>query len=89
MEGGGTGGALFRNLFRDFLGESMNTVPSKELASGHKAYTEIAPLWTHVSGLIDEAGRTLDQKYLDEVSDILRDISRQEKEAMETLLTIV
>jgi len=88
MEGGGTGGALFRNLYRDFLGESLNIVPSKELASGHKAYTEIAPLWTRVSGLITEGGKTSDQKYLDEASDILKDISRQEKEAMEILLTV-
>lgn len=89
MEGGGTGGALFRNLYRDFLKESLGIVPSKKLENGYKAYAQIAPLWSRVSSLIDEAGKTLDQKYLDEASDILEDISRQEKEAMEILLTIV
>jgi hypothetical protein len=42
MERGGTGGALFRNLYRDFLAE----------CGIDAGYAEIAPLWTEVARLI-------------------------------------
>lgn len=85
MEGGGTGGALFRNIYRDFLRESLDHVASKELKTGCEMYTEIAPMWTEVSRLIEKAGRSFDQKYLDQSSGILGEISKREKEAMEIL----
>ncbi len=88
MERGGTGGALFRNMYRDFLNESLKYAPSKELEAGYKMYAQIAPMWNEVSGLIERAGKTFDQKYLDEASVILSDISTSEKEAMEILSRI-
>ena len=88
MEKGGTGGALFRKMYRDFLEESLEHVPSKELETGYKIYAEVTPMWNEVSGLIEKAGKTFDQKYLDEASRYLSDISKQEKEAMETLAMI-
>lgn len=68
MEKGGTGGALFRNMYRDFLKESLEYVPSKELEAGHEIYAKVAPMWNDVSSLIERAGKTFDQKYLDEAS---------------------
>lgn len=54
MERGGTGGALFRNLYRDFLAE----------CGIEAGYDEIAPLWTEAAELVSrgslaEAGRIL------------------------------
>lgn len=88
MEKGGTGGALFRNMYRDFLKESLEYVSSKEIEAGFKMYAEVAPMWNEVSSLIEKAGKTFDQKYLDEASGILSDISKREKEAMETLTEV-
>src|SRR3990172_13035649 len=61
MEGGGTGGALFRNMYRDFLKESLEYVPSKEIEAGYKIYAKVAPMWNDVSSLIERAGNTFDQ----------------------------
>jgi hypothetical protein len=88
MEKGGTGGALFRNLYRDFLKESLEYVPAQELEAGYEKYCLIAPLWNEASCLIRRAGETFDQKCLAAASHILLDISRREKEAMETLCAI-
>jgi hypothetical protein len=88
MEKGGTGGALFRNMYRDFLKESLEYVPSKELEAGYKIYADVAPMWNGVSSLIEKAGKTFDQKYLDEASSILSNISKREKEAMEVLAKV-
>ena len=88
MENGGTGGALFRNLYRDFLRESLKHVPSQELELGCEMYTQIAPMWNEVSTLIGKAGQSFDQKYLDQSSGMLSEISKREKEAMEILSRI-
>ena len=88
MERGGTGGALFRNMYRDFLKESLVYAPSKELEAGYEMYAQIAPMWNEVSNLIEKAGQTFDQKHLDESSRILCEISKREKEAMEILSRI-
>jgi hypothetical protein len=85
MERGGTGGALFRNLFRDFLKESLIYIPSHELEIGCEMYTQIAPMWNEVSTLITKAGQTFDQQYLDESSRILSELSKRERAAMEIL----
>lgn len=88
MERGGTGGALFRNMYRDFLKESLDYVPSQELEAGYERYTQIAPLWNDVARLVEDAGQTLEQKCLDEASRVLSEIAKREKEAMEILSRI-
>ena len=88
MESGGTGGALFRNIYRDFLRESLEVVPARELESGYEIYARMAQLWNEVADRIKRAGRTLDQKYLDEAAGILAEISEGERKAMEILCRI-
>lgn len=88
MEKGGTGGALFRNMYRDFLKESLAYISSKDLEKGFNMYSKIAPMWNKVSGLIEKSGQTLEQKYLNEASGILSEISKLEQEAMELLSKI-
>lgn len=55
MERGGTGGALFRAMYRDFLAECATMVDDDNLRLGHQLYAEIAPLWTKVADHITAA----------------------------------
>ncbi|AIR96391.1 BtrH N-terminal domain-containing protein [Streptomyces glaucescens] len=85
MEKAGTGGALFRNLYRDFLAECTQLVDSGHLRTGHRLYAEAATLWTQVAALIAEAGESGDARCLAQAGGILHDLSRLEREAMEAL----
>ncbi|GAB3209601.1 BtrH N-terminal domain-containing protein [Marinactinospora thermotolerans] len=85
MEEGGTGGALFRNLYRDFLAECAELLDDSRLRTGHGLYAEAASLWTEVAALIARAGGTGDARCLEEAGTVLRDVSRLEREAMRTL----
>lgn len=85
MEKAGTGGALFRNLYRDFLAECTQLLDSSRLRTGHRLYTEAATLWTEVAALITKAGESADAPCLAQAGDVLRDLSRIEREAMQAL----
>jgi len=88
MEKAGTGGALFRNLYRDFLKESYDLLKLDKLKIGHEAFIEIAELWTSVSQLFEKVSQTKDFKCIQQASDILKSISEKEKKTMEILATI-
>jgi hypothetical protein len=85
MEQGGTGGALFRNLYRDFLAECTSALDSPRLRTGLALYTEAAAHWTRVADLIGRAGTTREERHLAEAGDLLTELSRLEREAMEQL----
>ncbi|MFJ5837207.1 BtrH N-terminal domain-containing protein [Streptomyces shenzhenensis] len=85
MEKAGTGGALFRNLYRDFLAECTQQLGSSHLRTGHGLYAEAAGLWTEVAALITKAGETGSAQCLVQAGTILRDLSRTEREAMRAL----
>jgi hypothetical protein len=78
MEKAGTGGALFRNLYRDFLGECIQLLNSRDLRTGYALYTEAASLWTETAALIAKAD-------LDRAGAVLGDLSRIERDAMQAL----
>jgi len=88
MEKAGTGGALFRNLYRDFLKESYDLVELDKIREGHESFIEIAELWTSVSQLFEKVSQTKDFKYIEQASEILKIISEKEKKTMELLMTI-
>lgn len=88
MEKGGTGGGLFRNLYRDFLEESNRLFPELGLKNVHQLFCEIAPMWTEVSKLMIDAGETKNLKLLDEASEILHNIAPLEESAMNELYCI-
>ncbi|MBF0553970.1 MAG: BtrH N-terminal domain-containing protein [Nitrospirae bacterium] len=88
MEKGGTGGALFRNLYRDFLKEVYELTDIVEIDEAYKIFAETADLWTRVSALLDKTGDTQDVEYINQASVMLADISKKEKSAMELLLKI-
>ncbi len=86
MEKAGTGGALFRNLYRDFLKESYQTLKVGEIKESHEMFVDIARLWRAVSKLFMKAGDTKDIEYINRASEILVEISNKEKEAKNILL---
>ncbi|MFJ8692649.1 BtrH N-terminal domain-containing protein [Streptomyces roseolilacinus] len=85
MEEAGTGGALFRNLYRDFLAECTDLLDSSHLRTGHTLYTEAATLWTEAAALIKKAGESGETQLLIRAGTILGDLSRIEREAMQAL----
>lgn len=88
MEKAGTGGALFRNLYRDFLEECMALIGDSRLDKAHRLFTEIAPMWVSVSSMFDNAGRTGNYQELNKASKLLIEIANKEREAMELLLKV-
>lgn len=88
MEKAGTGGALFRNLYRDFLKESYDLLKLDQINQGHEAFIEIAKLWKIVSELFEKVSETKDFKYILQASEILKTISEKEKKTMEILATL-
>lgn len=92
MERAGTGGALFRNLYRDFLNESENLVArgthSDIVAENAGRFAESAQLWTQASAVIDRAGSTGRADLLAEASEILRRIEGIETASMTSLATL-
>jgi len=78
MERGGTGGALFRNFYRDFLKEVAGLMGHSVVSEAAEAYVEIAGLWTQVAGLLEQAGRERDEAPVMEASRILNELSEKE-----------
>jgi hypothetical protein len=85
MEEAGTGGALFRNLYRDFLKECDGLYPEIGLNDAYLKFTKIAPMWSEVSKLICRAGEISDPQPLVVASEILMDIAALEEKAMKLL----
>lgn len=88
MEKAGTGGALFRNLYRDFLKEGYELTKIVALKNGYVAFTEIAEQWREVANLFEAASQSEDFRDIQQASDILKLISAKEKSTMEMLLNI-
>ena len=88
MEKGGTGGAIFRNFYRDFLKESYEILKTGNINKAQKEFIEIAQMWTEVSSLFEKTGETKEIKYINKASEILTKLSEKEKRAMELLIKI-
>ncbi len=88
MEKAGTGGALFRNLYRDFLKESYELLQLDQLKTGYKEFSEIAALWTTLSRLFEKVSQTKEMESIQQASAILKIIAHKEKKTMEILGTL-
>ncbi|MDF2519003.1 MAG: lantibiotic protection superfamily binding cassette transporter [Sphingobacterium sp.] len=88
MEKAGTGGALFRNLYRDFLKESYDLLQIEQLREAYQEFVEIALLWKSVSDLFYQIGETARIEYMQQASEILKILADKEKKAMEILSTL-
>ena len=83
MEKAGTGGALFRNFFRDFLLEAREYLGAKPpLKSAHQLFAESAEEWSAVAALIESAGRTQQAAPLQEAATRCLRIADIEVQAM-------
>ncbi|MCR9083574.1 MAG: BtrH N-terminal domain-containing protein [Cyclobacteriaceae bacterium] len=85
MERAGTGGSLFRNLYRDFLMESAQILDCDKLMDAHLNYSKIAEQWKMISDLFFKIGETKKKEYVYMASDILEEIAHNEKAVMEKL----
>ncbi len=85
MERAGTGGSIFRNLYRDFLKESYDLLRIEGINEVYRDFKEITDLWKNVSDLFYKVGETSDIQYINEASEILLKLSEKERNAMEKL----
>jgi len=88
MERAGTGGALFRNLYRDFLKESYDLLQIEQLHEAHQEFAEIALLWVSVSDLFYQISETPRGEYIQQASETLKILAIKEKKVMERLGTL-
>ncbi|WP_348535536.1 BtrH N-terminal domain-containing protein [Portibacter lacus] len=82
MERGGTGGSLFRNIYRDFLRESGELIRDNVLIQESATYAAIAKLWKEVSDLFMEIGETKSKKKVMEASALFIKLSEMERTSM-------
>lgn len=87
MERGGTGGALFRNMYRDFLTEADGYLNSPAIRAAHDIFAEAAPLWTQVSQKFTHAGDE-GSKRLQEAAKLLLRLADMEEKAVTALANL-
>jgi hypothetical protein len=89
MERAGTGGAVFRNFYRDFLAEAgeMSGHPAI-LKDAAQLFADSASEWTAVAALIEECGRAGKGALLADAATRCRRIADVEVAAMKKLATI-
>lgn len=85
MERAGTGGALFRNLYRDFLKEAYELTGNKAIGDAHKAFVDVAEAWSEVIALFEKVAETGEREYVLQASEKLKVLAVQEKAAVELL----
>jgi hypothetical protein len=88
MERGGTGGALFRNLYRDFLKEGYQLTGSEVLHQGYEDFCVIASDWAQVIELFQKIADTQKEQYVADVSELFLELSKLEYAAMQKLSQI-
>ncbi|MGE8429206.1 MAG: BtrH N-terminal domain-containing protein [Sphingobacterium sp.] len=88
MEKAGTGGALFRNLYRDFIKESYDLLGIEQLAVVHHEFVQIALLWTSLSELFNQIAETVRFDAVQQASAIFKTLATKEKNAMEILASL-
>jgi Domain of unknown function (DUF4872)/Butirosin biosynthesis protein H, N-terminal len=85
MERAGTGGALFRNLYRDFLKESHELTGEKAIGEAYEAFTGVAGSWSEVIALFEKVAETGEREYVLQASERLKVIAEEEKRAVQIL----
>ena len=88
MDKAGTEGNIFRNFYRDFLRESYEIVNCAEIKKGHDFFSAIANQWHEVISLIEEASKTVEERFLVRAGNICKSIGEQETKAMKILSSI-
>jgi len=85
MEEAGTGGAIFRNIYRDFLKECYEITKESHFIKAYKLFVDIAEMWTEVATLFKKTSESKNVEFINKASEILNHLSEKEKKAMEFL----
>lgn len=87
MERAGTGGGLFRHLYRDFLTEAEALLPTHAAAIGgaRDLFAASAEKWTEIAHLLSACAADGRAQHLDEASKLCRAIAENEVAAMTML----
>jgi hypothetical protein len=87
MEKAGTGGALFRNFYRDFLAEAAELLPASKsaLAEAHRMFVDSAELWHRIAALMRQTGETADGSLLSDAAVLCERAAANEVAAMRIL----
>ena len=87
MERGGTGGGLFRAMYRDFLTEANDHLASPVIEAARDRFAEAARLWTEVSEHLIAAGDA-GRCRLEEAAGLLLRLADLEEAAFRDLATL-
>lgn len=87
MEKAGTGGALFRNLYRDFLDEVARLAPpqARALRTARDGFARAAEHWRAIAHLLERSARDGRAQHLTDAADLCRSITEAEVGAMKLL----
>ncbi len=88
MESGGTGGSIFRNIYRDFLKESYDMLGLAILKKSYEEFFEIATMWKRVIDIFESIKKTDGVDKILAASTILKEIAHKEKATFEMLKTL-
>lgn len=88
MERAGTGGALFRNLYRDFLKEAYELTGNESIEAAYQAFVGVARSWSEVIALFEKVSETGDRAYVLQASEKLKALSGEEKSAVQLLANV-
>ncbi len=86
IERDGTGGALFRNLYRDFLGQACELLKDTRIRQAHQQFIDTARMWTTVFGMFNKVAERRDKALLKPLTETLRELADREAETMELLV---
>ncbi|TGM77693.1 DUF4872 domain-containing protein [Leptospira mtsangambouensis] len=85
MEKAGTGGAIFRNLYRDFLLEAYELTKDPIFKNSFLQFKEIADHWTKIAFLFDSLGKKGEERLLSEIKVLLHSVADLEYNTMKEL----
>lgn len=87
MERAGTGGSLFRSLYRDFLAEAAALLPARAgpIRQAHRGFARSAEMWARVAGLLEVCAGDGRAEHLTEAALLVRRIAEEEGPSMEIL----
>jgi hypothetical protein len=85
METAGTGGSLFRNIYRDFLREAAELLEEPAVERASRRFGEAADLWKQVIDVIEGAGARRDAGSLAAARPVLQRIASIEEGTMQEL----
>jgi Butirosin biosynthesis protein H, N-terminal/Domain of unknown function (DUF4872) len=90
MERAGTGGSLFRNFYRDFLGEAATELPGEAVRIGkaQSMFGDSAQLWADVAAKLEDSGTAGSKAPLQEAAAHCGRIRDLEVSAMQLLAGI-